>query len=101
VAVVDGAIDARVFLVNHAPGADVEVPDFRIAHLPGRQADRCFRSLDQGVWVVMPEPIEIRFGGARDGIVGVGDATAETIEDEQENGLFGDRHERILSYLAA
>jgi hypothetical protein len=31
------------------------------------------------MWIFMPEPIEIRFCGTGDGIVGVGNATAKTI----------------------
>ena len=45
----DGAItarqvDARELLVHHAAGADVQVPHFGVAHLPGRQAHRLARS---------------------------------------------------------
>ena len=38
-AIGDRGVDARQVLIDDAPGADVHVADFRIAHLAVRQAD--------------------------------------------------------------
>ena len=38
-AVLDGEVDLAEIHRHDAPGADIGVADFRIAHLPGRQAD--------------------------------------------------------------
>jgi hypothetical protein len=97
VAIADGAVDARVFLIHHATGADVQMPDFGIAHLAGRQSNRGFGSLDQRMGIILPELIEIGFVGAGDGVVGIGYAAAEAIKDEQKYGFGGRRHELILS----
>ena len=39
-AVRDRRIDPRQVLEDRTPGAEVQVPDLRVAHLPGRQPDR-------------------------------------------------------------
>ena len=44
-AVFAGAVDACELLVDDSPGPDVQVPDFRIAHLPLRQPHGLARSL--------------------------------------------------------
>ncbi len=85
-AVLDGQIDFGQVLVHHAPGADVQMADFRIAHLAVGQADMQFGGVDQGVRILTPQLVPVRLARMGDGIeVGIL-AIAETIEDEQKDG---------------
>ena len=47
-AVADRLVDARDLLVDDAARADVEVPDFGVAHQPARQADVFAARLQRG-----------------------------------------------------
>ena len=53
-AILDRHIHAAEILIDHASGADVEMPDFGVAHLMGRQAHEFFRGIDQGVRIFAP-----------------------------------------------
>ena len=44
-----GAADPRQILHDHAAGADVEMADFGIAHLPVRQADVFARGVQEAM----------------------------------------------------
>ena len=67
-AVVDRLADARQVLVDDAAGADVEVADLGVAHLPGGQADGRARRVERAVRVGRPEPVEDRRVGERHGV---------------------------------
>ena len=75
-------VDAREVLIDDAARADIEVADFRVAHLPGGQAHGGLRSLDQRMRTVVPEMVEIRLAGTADRVVRISLAASETIEDE-------------------
>ena len=78
------------YVLHQAPGADVEMAHFRIAHLPGRQADKFFRGVDQGMRIIAPERIPIGLA-SRQNRVEIGTlAVAEAIQNEQQNR--GDVH---------
>ena len=59
-AVLDGRVDAGEVLVDDAPGAEVHVPDFGIAHLPVRQADVAAFGVHQRVRAFGPELAPMR-----------------------------------------
>src|SRR5437868_14649557 len=59
----DGAIDAREILVDHPASADIEVPDFGVAHLAAGQPDRALGGVDGRVRELLSEPIPTRFAG--------------------------------------
>ena len=99
--VVDGVVDADDFLLDDAPGADVEVPHLAVAHHPLGQPDGAPGALDEGVGIVGVEAVEIRRIGLLDGVSGRIVAMTVAIEDHENNGAvwhgdvlvtgFGDR----------
>jgi hypothetical protein len=82
----DGAADPRQILHDHAAGPDVEMADLGIAHLPGRQADRLARGVQEAVRTALPQPVEGRRPGLQDGIVGGVLAPAEAVQNDQHDG---------------
>ncbi len=50
----DGVADARQVLHHHAAGADVEMADLGVAHLPGRQSDLAAVGPQEGVGTAAP-----------------------------------------------
>ena len=86
----DCAVDAGIFLVHHPPGAEVEMADFRIAHLAGRQPDGGLRGVNQGMGVLFPEPVPHRFAGSGDGVVLGILAIAPSIQNDQNQGFRGE-----------
>ena len=81
----DGAIDAREILVDHPASADIEVPDFGVAHLAAGQPDRALGGVDGRVRELLPEPIPIRFTGQAHRVVGRRIAAAYAVEYHQQN----------------
>ncbi len=83
--------DPRVVLVNHASRPNVQVPDLRIAHLRGGQADPFFRGIDGGMRIRFPEKIPVRFARLTDRVVGTFLTIAKTVEyDQQHRGYIHD-----------
>ncbi len=82
----DGAIDSRVVLVNHAARTNIQMADFGVAHLAARQTDRTFRSIDGRVREFVPQPIPVGFGRAADGVVVRRIATADAVEYQEDDG---------------
>ena len=60
-AVRDHRIDTRDVHRHHAARADVQMPDFAVAHLPIRQPDKVIRSMQQCVGKLAQQPVVIRF----------------------------------------
>ncbi len=81
----DRGIDARQVLEDRTPGPEVQVPDLRVAHLAGRQADRLLRGPERRVRPVAQErsPGRHRRGGDRVGRRVVTDP--EAVEDDQDD----------------
>ncbi len=77
--------DTRVFLVNDAPGTNVDMPDFGVAHLCGGQADPLFGGVDNGVRIGVPEKIPVRFTRLADGVVVTRFTVAKSIEYDQQS----------------
>ena len=82
-AFLDGTGDAREVLVDDAPGADVHVADFGIAHLSLGQAHRHAGGLQQAVRPVLPEPVPGRRVAEADGVVRPGRAVAPAVENHE------------------
>jgi len=89
--VLDGGINSREFLHHDAAGADIEVADLGIAHLPGRQADDAAGGGEKGARGAGPEPVEIWLARLRDGVVRGVLAPAETVENHEHYGFRGHR----------
>ncbi len=90
-AILDHQVDARDVHVNDAAGADVEMPDFAVAHLPLGQADERPAGVDQRVGIFAQQAVVGRLARQRDGVgLGFG-AVSPAIEDD-ENERFGTRH---------
>ena len=85
-AVADRDVDPRVILVDDTAGADVQVPDFGIAHLAFGKADAELRRIDRRVGARREQPPPVRRIGARDRVVGRVLAASEAVEDQQHRG---------------
>ena len=83
-----GAVDPEQVLVDDAPGADVEVPHFAVAHLAFGQAHGLTVGGQGGVGMLVHQPIETGRGGHMHGVVGIGLSDAPAVEDD-EGGLVG------------
>ena len=70
IAVDDGFADHGQVLVHDPAGTEIEVADFRIAHLPFRQADRHSRGEDAAMGVLRQKLVQVRGIGQADGIGG-------------------------------
>ena len=90
-AVRGGPADARQLLHDDAAGADVEVADLRIAHLPVRQADILAGRAQERVRPGRPQPVEPRRMRLQDGVVGGVVTPSPAIQDDQGDGT-GRRH---------
>ena len=76
-AIGDGLVDARQLLVNDAARAQVQVPDFAVAHLPRRQADVLARGAETALRVGLVEVIvERKLGKERPIALGLGGVEA-------------------------
>ena len=64
----DALGDAHEVLRDHATGAQVEVPDFAVAHLSDREPDGEFAGIEEGARVVVPQPVPGGRVRHRDGI---------------------------------
>ena len=82
-AVGDRAVDALEVLVEHPAGADRQVPDLRVAHLPRRQPDRLARRGDSRVRILGPQPVEHGRRGELDGVPGTRRRAAPAVEDDE------------------
>ena len=82
-AVGDGAVDAQQILVEPPPGADRQVPDLRVPHLPRRQPRRLARGLEGRVRVAGEERVEDRRLRERDRVAGAGRGAAPPVGDHE------------------
>ena len=84
--------DQGQILVDHTAGTDVEVPDFTVAHLAVRQADRFAAAQQLGGGVGIEKMIQIRLFCQADRIACTGRCFAEAIEDHQHSRSFSKFH---------
>ena len=90
----DRVVDAREVLVDHAPGADVEVADLGVAHLALGQAHRHLGGIDGGVRARCQQLAVVRHAGVGDGIVGGRLRATEAVEDQEDDRTHGGTHRR-------
>ena len=90
-AVLDHQIDARDVHVHDAPRADVEVPDFAVAHLPFGQSDERPAGVNERVGILAQQPVVGRLARERDG-VGFGFGTVSPAVEDDENERFRTGH---------
>jgi hypothetical protein len=79
----DQLIDARDLHLDDAPGADIEMADLAVAHLPFGQADERPIGADERVRVLFPKAIEIGLAGHGDGVVGGIGVVSPAVHDGQ------------------
>ena len=83
VSVLDHEVDAGDVHVNDAAGADVEMADLAVAHLPFGQPHERSAGVDQGVGILAQQAVVSRFARERDGIgFGLGAVTPAVEDDE-------------------
>ena len=63
-------INAFEVLKHDATGTDIKVADFRVTHLPVRQAYVMFGSINQAMRVAIPQRVYIWLACLRNGVVG-------------------------------
>src|SRR3954447_1215426 len=81
----DRRVDPWQILEDGTPGAEVEVADLRVAHLPGWQPDRILRGAQDGVWPSREEAAPRRHGCGSDSVGTWVGADAEAIEDDEDD----------------
>ena len=82
-AVGDRAVHALEVLVEHAPGADRQVADLGVAHLPGGKPDGLTGRCEVRVRVLRPQPVEDRRRCEVDRVPRTGRRAAPPVEDDE------------------
>ncbi len=82
-AVGDGVVDPGQVLLDDRAGAEVEVADLRVAHLPVGEPDVAALGGELRVRVTLPEAVEDRRLGEGDRVAGAGLGQAPAVEDDQ------------------
>src|SRR6266516_150207 len=93
----DRLADADDVLIHHPPCADVEMSDFGISHLAGGQTHRESRRFERGPRRLAEQTIEMRRLRLSDRVPLFFFATAEAVEDDQDEK--GTRHSASLRDL--
>ncbi len=81
--------------VNDAPGADVQVPDLAVAHLPGGQADVAPAGVNEGVGKLGEQFVIVRLARQRDGIRRRGRSITPAIKDDEDEWFGASRHRQL------
>ena len=79
----DGTADAGKFLVDNAPGTQIQVTHLGVAHLAGGQAHLGTGAPDQGMGILLPETIPDGLPGLGNGVIIDFFAVTPAIEDYQ------------------
>ena len=82
-AILDRLVHVHQVLVGHASGADRQMSDLRVPHLPGRKADRLAGSGEGRVRVLSPEAVEGRRVGELDGVSRPRRSEAPAVQDDE------------------
>ncbi len=98
IAFFDHEIDLGDVHVHHASGADVQMPDFTVAHLPLWQADKAPAGVNESVGILGKQPVIVRFARQRNGIGFGGRRITPAIENNQ-NKRAVHRRQRILNEM--
>ena len=86
-AVGDGVVHPHEILEEDSSGADREVADLGVAHLPGRKADSLSRRGERRVRVAGPQRVEHRCVRELDRVARPGRSDPPTIEDDERDEL--------------
>src|SRR3954465_4498426 len=97
--VLDGLADAREVLLDHRAGAEVEVPDLRVAHLALGEPDGRPPRRQLAVRIALPQVVEDRRRGQRDGVARAVRRDPPAVEDDEADRRDG--HPRAASTMAA
>src|SRR5258708_915888 len=80
-------IDSRDVHVDHASRADIQMPDFTVAHLPLGQSHKRSRGVDQCVRKIAQQRIVGGLARGRDGVALGSGRKSPTIQNGQEQGF--------------
>ena len=97
-AVLDHQVDAGDVHVHDAAGADVEVADFAVAHLPFGQADERPAGMNQRVGILAQQAVIGGLAGERDG-VGFGFGAVSPAVEDDENEWFRTQ-DQLLAFIS-
>src|SRR5215467_11921979 len=93
-------LDASRIHVHDATGADVEVPDFAVAHLPLGQPNVGTAGLNEGIGILAQQAVVGRLACQRDGIgFGLGPITPAVEDDEDERFRAGHSESSPYEYF--
>ncbi len=90
----DQLIDARDVHLDDAPGADIQMAHFAIAHLPFGQADVRAGGVNQRVGKILQQPVVVGLAGEGDGVAFCFGAIAPAVEDGQHDWFGSFAHGR-------
>ena len=96
-----GVVDAREVLADDGAGAEVEVADLGVAHLPLGQPHGAPGGRQRGVRVGVPQLVEHRRARQRDGVAGAGIGEAPAIQHDQAGAGQGKRRQEAACTIAA
>ena len=80
----DRFADAQNVLNDHAPRADIEVPDLGVSHLTRGQADGLAGSIECRPSRLAEQPVEARLLSRGDRVPSALFAAAETVQNDQD-----------------
>ncbi len=84
----DHHVQARDIHLNDTPGADVQVADLGVTHLPFGQADSRTRGFHQRVRVFAEQRVVIRLARERDGVAIHGRGKSPAVENGEDKRTF-------------
>ena len=87
-AIGDGPVNAGEVLIDHPPSAQGRVAHFRVAHLPGRQANIRARAGHQAMGPLRPEGVPAGGAGEGDGIAIRLFPMAPAVKDDKQGGCW-------------
>src|SRR5689334_6630618 len=88
IAFLNHQVDLGDVHINNAPGADVQVSDFTVPHLPRRQPDIASAGMNQGVGKFFQQTIVIRLACQRDSVgFGWGRVSPSIENDEYQRSI--------------
>ena len=85
-AVGDGGVHSREILKENPPGADGEVADLGVPHLPRRQSDRLTRRGERRVREPIPERVEHRRSCEPYRVPGAWRSDSPAVQDDEDDG---------------
>src|SRR6266853_6997108 len=80
--ILDHQLDAGRIHVDHAPGSNVQMSYFTVAHLIVRQTDVLAAGMDQRVGILAQQPVVNRLSGKGDGVSFGFGTVSPAVEDD-------------------